>query len=209
MNMLAGIVLVFVVTLLRLLPLFCNMGIVQPEWFPNFSPMAALCLCVSACLPRRWAIALPFVVLLGTDFLLNWHYSSVPHAFGATDVRPFNFFSVELLSKTLAFAAIAYFGWQLRRQARMKVLLPAAAGSSLFFYFVTNTASWLTEPGYVVSFSGWTQALITGLPSYEPSWHFFRNAFVSDVLFTFLFLACIRMRSPAPEALKHPAAAAW
>jgi len=194
-----------VTTLYRLIPLFMGLGVTQPSWLPNFSPMAALCLCVSACFPRRWAVALPFAVLIGTDLLLNLHFSNVAIAAGRP---PFPFFSIELLSKTLAFAIIAYFGWQLRRQARMKVLLPAAAGSSLFFYLVTNTASWLTmtEPGYPGTFSGWTQALITGLPSFEPSWHFFRNAMVSDLLFTFLFLACVHIRPKYPETAKQPLA---
>jgi hypothetical protein len=202
--MFAGFVLVVVATLYRLIPLFMGLGVTQPSWLPNFSPMAALCLCVAACFPRRLAVALPFAVLLGTDFLLNLHFSNVAIAAGRP---PFPFLSIELLSKTLAFAIIGYFGWQLRRQARMKVLLPAAAGSSIFFYLVTNTASWLTEPGYAVTFSGWTQALFTGLPSYEPSWHFFRNAFVGDLLFTFLFLACIRVRPTVPETAKQPLAA--
>jgi hypothetical protein len=166
--------------------------------------MAALCLCVSACFPRRWAVALPFAVLLGTDFLLNVHHSHV----AVTAGRPaFPFFSVLLLSKTLAFAAIAFFGWQLRKQARMKVLLPAAAGSSLFFYLFTNTASWLTDPGYAGTLSSWTQAVITGLPTYPAAWHFFRNALVSDLLFTFLFLACIRVTPRLPQGVKQPAAA--
>src|SRR4051794_5236447 len=66
-GMFVGLVLVVVTALYRLIPLFMGLGVTQPSWLPNFSPMAALCLCVSACFPRRWAIALPFVVLLGTD----------------------------------------------------------------------------------------------------------------------------------------------
>jgi hypothetical protein len=188
-----------------------DMGLDQPAWFPNFSPMAALCLCVAACFPRKWAIVLPFVVLLGTDFLLNWHFSNVQlHATQAQlgqPAREFTFLSIELLAKTLAFVAIAAFGWQLRQQPRAKVLLPAAIGSSIFFYFVTNTAAWLSDPGYTGSFAGWAQALTTGLPQYPPTWQFYRNTFASDMLFTLLFLASIRVRPGLPEGKRQPVAA--
>jgi hypothetical protein len=179
-----------------------DVGVSQPDWLPNFSPMAALCLCAAACLPRRWAIILPFVALIGTDLLLNWHYSRMSPA-----GKEYSFISVELLGKTLAFVAIATFGWQLRKQARARVLLPAAIGSSLFFYVVTNTAAWLSDPGYASSFAGWTQALTTGLPQYPSTWTFYRNTFVSDVLFTMLFLACMRVRPPHAEPKTQPAAA--
>jgi hypothetical protein len=199
--MIAGVVLVIVVVLYRLLPLLLEVGIQQPDWLPNFSPMAALCLCAAACLPRRWAL-LPFGALLGTDLLLNWHYSKVA---GAS--REFSFLSAELLGKTIAFAAIAAFGWQLRKQARARVLLPAAMGSSLFFYLVTNTTAWMSDPGYAGSLSGWAQALTTGLPQFPPTWAFYRNTFISDVMFTVLFLACYRMRPPHTETAQRTVAA--
>lgn len=198
--MFAGIVLILVVSLYRLVPWFGNWGTDQPSWFVNFSPMAALVLCSAACLPRRWAFTLPFVALIGTDLILNWHYAQ-PGTAG------FPFWSVELLSKTIAFVLIAAFGRELQKQPRARVLLPAALGSSLFFYLVTNTASWLSEPRYGSTFSGWAQALTTGLPQYLPTWVFFRNTLVSDMLFTALFLACIRVRPALREGKARPAAA--
>ncbi len=205
--MLAGIVLVIVVALFRLQPLLWDLGLQQPDWIPNSSPMAALCLCLAACFPRRWAIALPFIVLLGTDLVLNWHYNEVQRHLTPPG-REFDFFSFELLGKTLAFAAIAAFGWQLRKQPSGKVLVPAAIGSSLFFYLVTNTASWLTDPNYAASFAAWGQAVTIGRPEIGiPTWMFFRNTAVSDVVFTLLFLACIRVRVKSPEGARQPAAA--
>lgn len=209
--MLAGVVLLLVVSLFRLQPVLMDMGINQPAWFPNFSPMAALCLCAAACFPRRWAIVLPFVVLLGTDFVLNIHATNVAAQEAARlgrSAREFSFFSIELMAKTLAFVAIAAFGWQLRGQARAKVLLPAAIGSSVFFYFVTNTAAWLSDPGYAGNLAGWAQALTRGLPGFPPTWQFYRNTFVSDLLFMALFLACVRMR-PGLAAPERRPAAAW
>ncbi len=178
------------------------MGVQQPEWLYNFSPMAALCLCGAACLPRRMAIALPFAALLGTDLILNWHYSrTMPGGLAIVNA--------EFLAKTIAFAAVAVFGWQLRQNSSPRVVLPAAIGSSLFFYLVTSTASWLSG-SYPQNMAGWVQALTTGLPQYPASWTFFRNALVSDIAFTVLFLACIR-RSVAREIepASAPTPARW
>lgn len=199
--MIAGVVLVIVVSLFRLLPVFLGMGADQPAWFPNFSPMAALCFCGAAFLPRRWAIMLPFTALLGTDFILNWHYNQMNPG------HEYPFLSIELLGKTIAFVCIAAFGWNLRGQTSAKVLLPAAIGSSGFFYLISNTASWLTEPGYAGTIGGWAQALTTGLPQFQPTWTFYRNMFVADILFTLLFLASMRVRPGILEGGKQPAAA--
>jgi hypothetical protein len=144
--------------------------------------MSALCLCGAAFLPRRFAITLPLVALLGTDLMLNLHYG-------------FPLLTVEFLGKTIAFALVAAIGWQLRRNARPGVILPAVLGSSLLFYSVTNTASWLYDPGYARTAAGWLQALTLGLPGFAPTWVFYRNTLAGDILFTSLFLASIRWNS--------------
>jgi hypothetical protein len=195
--MIAGIFLLLISALYRLLPVFLGYTTVQPSWFFNFSPMAALILCGAACLPRRIAIIVPFASLLITDFILNAHY-------GAT------LFNADFVAKTIAFAAIAAFGWQLRAQPRVRVLIPTALCTSLFFYLFTNSVSWLTDPGYARSIGGWAQALTTGLPSYQPSWMFLRNQLVSDLVFSVLFLACLRIRTEHHAQIgKQVQAAHW
>ena len=179
--MIAGLFLFAAAVMYRLLPVLLGMKLDQPEWLPNFSPMAALCLCGAAFLPRRLAITLPLVALFGTDLVLNAHFG-------------FPLFTVEFLGKTVAFAAVAAIGWMLRKNARPRVILPAVLGGSLLFYIATNTASWLYEPGYAKSAAGWLQALTTGLPQYAqqwPTWTFLRNSLVSDMIFAVLFLACM------------------
>lgn len=199
--MIAAIVLLVAVSLYRLIPVFCGMGADQPEWLFNFSPMAALCLCGAAFLPRRMAITLPFAALLGTDLILNWHYSQVMP--GGLAIL-----NAEFIAKTVAFVAIAAFGWQLRRHTSVGVILPAAIGGTLFFYIVTNTAAWLFEPLYAKSLAGWAQALTTGLPQYPATWIFYRNTFASDIAFTLMFIACMR-RTTAREAEPVTAGARW
>jgi len=45
----------------------------------------------------------------------------------------------------------------------------------------------------VKNFAGLIQSLTVGLPAYgaTPTWMFFRNSLVSDLLFTLLFVACM------------------
>ena len=193
--MIAGLVLFAAVVVYRLLPVLLGVTLHQPAWLPNFSPMAALCLCGAAFLPRRLAIALPLVALFGTDIILNSHFG-------------FPLFTVEFFAKSVAFAAVAALGWTLRKNARPSVILPAVVGGSIFFYIATNTASWLYEPGYAKTAAGWLQALTVGLPGYAPTWVFYRNTLAGDMIFAVLFLACIRWsRQPSQAAEAQPALA--
>ena len=185
--MIAGLALFFAAVVYRLLPVFMGMKLVQPEWLPNFSPLAALCLCGAALLPKRLAIVVPPLALLGTDLVLNAHYG-------------YPLFTLEFLGTVMAFTALSALGWRLRKNARAGVILPAMLGGSLLFYIVTNTASWLTltEPSYAKTAAGWLQALTTGLPGYAPTWTFLINSLVSDMTFAVLFLTCLRSsRRPA------------
>jgi hypothetical protein len=195
--MIAGLVLFAVVVAYRLLPVFLDVKLQQPEWLPNFSPVAALLLCGAAFFPRRIALVVPLLALLATAIVLNVHY-----------VRPI--FTVEFLVTIVAFAAVTALGWRLRKSARPSVILPAVFCGSLFFYIATNTASWLTltEPSYAKTAAGWLQSLTTGLPGYAPAWTFLRNSLVSDMLFAALFLACMHWsRRPAVAAMPEPAEA--
>ena len=65
--------------------------------------------------------------------------------------------------------------------------------ASLIFYVVTNSVSWIYDPGYAKNFAGLIQALTVGLPQYSatPSWMFFRNSLVSDLVFTYLLVVCM------------------
>ncbi len=195
--MIPGLVLFAAAVLYRLLPVLLGMKLQQPEWLPNFSPMAALCLCGAAFLPRRLAIAVPLVALFGTDIVLNAHFG-------------FPLYTIEFFAKSVAFVAVAALGWRLRKNPRAAVIFPAVIGGSLLFYLATNTASWLYEPGYAKTAAGWLQALTTGLPEYPqwPTWMFYRNTLAGDLLFTALFLACMsRSRRPAPAAAVQTAEA--
>jgi hypothetical protein len=130
--------------------------------------------------------------------VLNMHYG-------------FSLFSPFVASHYLGFALVGGLGLFLQNRASVKTLLPASLAASFIFYVVTNIVSWAFDPGYAKNFSGLLQALTVGLPAYgtTPTWMFFRNSAVSDLLFTGLFILCMHWgRTPAParasSALPRP-----
>jgi hypothetical protein len=169
----------------------------------NFAPLAAIALCAAAYFPRKYKFTVPMIALLISDVVLNIHY-------GFSQLSPF------VLSHYLGFALVGCLGLLLQNRRSMKTLLPASIAGSLIFYIGTNSVSWLFDPGYVKSFAGLIQALTIGLPQYSatPTWMFFRNSIISDLLFTVLFVICMnlgrsmeRSRGRAVPRLRDPVAA--
>ena len=165
----------------------------------NFAPLAAIALCAAAYFPTKYKFTVPMIALLISDVVLNVSYG-------------FSLFSPFVMSHYIGFALVGGLGWLLRKQASWKTLLPASIAGSVIFYVVTNAVSWLFEPGYPKNFAGLIQALTVGLPAYSatPSWMFFRNSAVSDLLFTGLFILCMhwgrasdsaRATAPLPRAI--------
>ena len=164
----------------------------------NFAPLAAIALCAAAYFPTAYKFTVPMIALLISDVVLNMSYG-------------FSFFSPFVMSHYIGFALVCWLGWLLRKRASVKTLLPASIAASVVFYVVTNAVSWLFEPGYPKNFAGLLQALTAGLPAYSatPSWMFFRNSVVSDLLFTGLFILCMhwgRASEPARATAAIPRA---
>lgn len=165
-------------------------------WMQNFAPVAAIALCGAIYLPRKLALALPLAALLVSDVVLNIVHYHVP------------FVALEMGSRYVALAATVALGWSLRGHVRFATLIPASLAGSLLFYILTNTASWIDQPGYAKTSAGWLQALTTGLPGYMPTWMFFRSTLASDLLFTVLFVACMSVTRKEGTALPEKQAAA-
>jgi hypothetical protein len=198
--MFAAFLLIFLTIVYRLATaVFVHEG--GSAWLANFAPMAAIALCSAIYLPRKYKFTLPFGALLVCDLFLNSFYGV-------------SLFSRMVVGDYLAFAVVGLIGLAISRRPSLTVVLPASLGGSVVFYTITNALSWLTDPGYVKNFAGLLQALTVGLPQYgaTPTWMFFRNSVVSDLLFTLLFVACMNFSrrpvaarvSPAPASRPLP-----
>jgi hypothetical protein len=178
--MFAAVFLILVATLYRIVPVMA--GADQTGWLPNFAPMAAIVLCGAVYLPRRAAVALPFAALVISDIVLNvFHYH-----------QPL--LTWEILPHYFALGLVSALGFALRGNATALRLFGASVAGSVIFYLVTNTGSWIGEPLYTTKTAAtWLQAMTTGLPGHAPTWMFYRNTLVSDLVFTVLFVACQAM----------------
>ena len=161
----------------------------QASWLANFAPLAAIALCGAVYFPPKLKFTVPLGALFISDLFLNYHY-------GASLVQ------MEMVGHYLGLALVGLIGLALQNRASFKTLLPASLAGSTTFYLITNTASWLSDPGYVKNFAGLIQALTVGLPQYSstPTWMFFRNTVLSDLFFTLIFVACMNIGRQASRA---------
>ena len=193
--MLAAILLVILTAVYRV----ATAIIVQhggSAWLSNFAPMAAIALCSAVYLPGKFKFSVPFAALLLSDLILDIYYGA-------------SLLDLNVLSHYFAFALIGLFGLAFSERTTLKRLLPVSLLASVIFYVVTNVFSWLADPGYLKNFAGLIQSLTVGLPAYgaTPTWMFFRNSLLSDLIFTILFVVCMNFarretalpaRAPSP-----------
>lgn len=192
---LVAIFLILIACAYRLSPLFSEAALL-----PNFAPLMAIALCGGLYLSRGWAWAVPLLALFISDLVLNIHY-------GATPLAKF------MLVTYGCYAGAILLGQWLQKRPSLLGIFGGALTCSLFFYLVTNSMSWLGNPVYAKNIAGWVQALTVGQPGFPPTWMFFRNSLVSDLLYTGLFVGCMALaqsktsfhvspvrRSSTPEA---------
>ncbi len=164
-----------------------------PE-LPNFSPVLAMAFCGAFFLPSVLAFFVPLAAVLVSDIalavLIGYPALSVGAATGWLCVA----------------VAVGTGMWLASRGNRGAIpLLGGLLANSLFFYLITNAASWLGNPAYGKNAAGFVQALTVGLPGYPPTWMFFRNSLISDLLFAGLILG-VYLLATKFSSPKHVAA---
>jgi hypothetical protein len=195
--MFAALFLLVVVVAYRIFSGFLGSG--DYHWLHNFAPVAAVALCGAVYLPRRTAAVLPIAMLFISDLVLNLFHYHQP------------FFTFDILPRYAALALISALGFALRGRSNVLRLLAASFVGSLVFYVITNTGSWLSDPGitamdhraYAKTAAGWFQAMTTGLPGYPSTWWFYRYTLISDLFYTLLFAVCmsVQFKSQATQPL--------
>ena len=162
------------------------------SWLSNFAPLAAVALCSAAYFPKTYKFSVPLVTLFISDAVINFRY-------GAPLLDP------QILLRYFALALVGCIGVLVQNRASLKTLLPASIVGSTIFYTITNAFSWLSDPGYAKNLGGLIQALTVGLPQYSatPSWMFFRNSLISDLLFTLFFVFSMNFGRSAERSRAH------
>lgn len=182
--MLPALFLIPLVALLRIFLAWLPAGTFSGGGLPGACPLSAVALCAGLFLPRRLALVVPLGALLVSDLAIFAHYGY------------WGEFPGTAVPRYALLAGLGLGGLVLRRmhggRGPLTTLLATFAGSTLF-YVATNTLEWLKFPQYPAGVAGWWQALTTGLPGYVPTYVFYRNGLVSDLLYSMVFVACIRL----------------
>lgn len=152
---------------------------------PNFSAAYAIVFCAGLFLPGRLAWFVPLVVLAGSDLIISLvFYRGIPFSWPE--------YLAAQCPNYLAYAGLIWLGRKLGHRKPTWMLVGGGIVGAIFFYLVTNTASWITL-AYPKTFAGWIQALTTGFPQHPPTWEFFRNTLLSGGLFTGLFVVAMKL----------------
>lgn len=139
---------------------------------PNFQPLGALFFCGMAFFGIRW-IWVPTIA-----WFLSYPATSLINGHG---------WDAQMSIVVAGFASMVGLAYFFRQQSAGKIFLGSLA-SAILFYLLTNTLSWAVDPGYHKSLTGLGQALTVGLPGHLPTWSFFRNGFLAQIVFSGVFL---------------------
>jgi hypothetical protein len=148
---------------------------------PNMTPITAIAIVSSMYLRRHLALILP----LGTLFLSD-------SAIGFYEWRI-------MLSVYGSFALIALMSWYISNRPNPLLTTVKITASSFIFFLITNAAVWAFSPWYEKSIAGLLYAYELGIP-------FFRNMFIGDLLYTFLFITAFEiylLLNTAHAPLRH------
>lgn len=156
---------------------------------PNFSPWMALAFTGTLVLPRM----LPWFVWPVAMLVINLAVLGVTSALDIQSLSIYGMYAVA------AFMAARFRGRLSVLQGLLGVVI-----CSVVFYAVTNTAAWISDPGYAKNMTGWLQALTTGLPSYAPTWSFLRSSLMSDLGFSALLMLAFNAEARVREAGTMP-----
>ena len=192
--MLPALLLIPLVALFRIVFAWHPAGTFSSTGLPGACPLSAVALCAGWFLPRRVVLVVPLGVLLLSDAVIDWHYGA-------------NFFGAFMAVRYALLAVIVAAGLGLRGVrggTQLPATLLATGVGSTGFYVVTNTLAWVgTSSGYPQNLAGWWQSLTMGLPGYVPAYVFYRNGLVSDLLYSMVFVACVRW-SVRPHGAANP-----
>lgn len=170
-------------------PLAKSLGLFDGQ---GFSTAYALAFCAGVYFPKRLRWTLTLGTFLIVNILTNQFYYGV---------SPFNRY---LWLKIAAFSVLIWLGTHYSAKNSWFKLLRGGLLGAVFFYIITNTASWLWDPAYRKDILGWLQALTIGTPGYPPTIQFLLNSLLSGGLFTGLFAGAMKLTAADEQTEKEP-----
>jgi hypothetical protein len=142
----------------------------------NVAPVGALALFGGVYLSKRWSIALPLLMTIGSDALMSIPGLRTLLPWGSGNVG----FHIHAPFVWLSFALVGLIGWQVRRRKNVATVVLGSLAGSVVFYLVTNWAVWAFGTMYSPSWAGLVESYWRALP-------FFRNTLVGDLGYAGVF----------------------
>lgn len=146
---LAPILIIIFAVVMRLLP--------HP---PNMAPITAMALFGGAYLPKKYALTLPIIALLISDYFIG-------------------FYGLTMFFVYASFLLVGGIGIWLKKHPHPSYILSATLFSSFLFFLITNFGVWLTTSMYTKDFPGLVNCYTMAIP-------FYRNTIIGDLIFTTL-----------------------
>lgn len=132
---------------------------------PNFTPVAAIALFSGVYLNKKYALLIPLILMIASDFFMGFH-----------DV---------ILFTWGGFALITLLGVWMKKRKNIFSCLYMAILSSVLFYLISNFGVWV---------AGWYPRNLNGLvTSYIMALPFLRTFTLSTLLYTALFFAAYEL----------------
>jgi hypothetical protein len=155
----------------------------------NCSAAYAIVFCAGLYVPGRAGWFAPLITMAASDIVITQFFYRTP------DFSWWQF-ALGQLPNYVAYVALIGLGRAFGGKRPWWLLVGGGVLGAVIFYIITNTAAWMQLP-YSKTLAGWFQALTTGLPGFPPTWEFFRNTLLSGGIFTGLFVAAMKLTSPA------------
>jgi len=147
-NLITPLSIILFAVLLRILP--------HPA---NFAPIGALALFGGVYLSKKYALVLPLLVMLISDFFIGFHNT--------------------MIFVYISFLLTGLIGMWVRKNKDVKNIFLASIFSSILFFIVTNFGVWAM---------GWYPKTLSGLiETYVLAIPFFRNTALGDLFYTGVF----------------------
>ena len=127
---------------------------------PNFTPIIALSLFSGTYLNKKYAVLLPLVLMLVSDFIIGWHNTMF-----------FTYGSIIL---------ITVLGFWLKGRKDFLTITALSIFSSVIFFVITNFGAWAVPGLYPPTAEGLQQCFIMAIP-------FFRATLLSSLLYSLIF----------------------
>lgn len=148
-SIITPLAVIFFAVILRLIP--------HPA---NMAPIAAMALFGGVYLNRRYALIVPLLAMLLSDFFLGFH-NTMFFVYGS-------------------FLITGMIGLWLRKHNNVVNIIGASLISSLIFFIITNFGVWLIGTMYPKTVTGLLDCYVMAIP-------FFRNTILGDLLYVGLF----------------------